>query len=113
MELTQEQRDAIIVSKQYEELRDSPGWKRISVFMYRYADRALAAMRNSKATDPMASHTEKMAWRERENFIAAIESEIAQSIEARKEIVSGMLVEQGARPDQIDQILQEEGLLND
>ena len=107
-----ERQELLVISRDYEDLRDSPGWKRLAQFMADYFDRALAAVRQSQSADPKVNDALARIWRERENFMHAIHSEIAGAIENRKTMITEELESRGASDDQIDSILEMENLLH-
>lgn len=108
--LTPDQHELIVISLDYENLRDSPGWKRVQEFMEAHCDRALAAMRENKSSDPRVADALQRIWRERENFMHAIHANIAEAIENRKSMIQDELEARGASPEQIESILEEENL---
>lgn len=108
--LNPDQQELVVISRDFENLRDSPGWKRLQEYMEKYCDVALAAMRDNKSSDPRVADILQRIWRERENFMLAINAQIATAIENRKAMILDELEARGATPDQIESILEMENL---
>lgn len=87
LKLHPEEKEVLRKGRDYEQLLNSPGWKRMLDFVEELADGALARMRSSESSDQTVVLAARLAWKQREMVLHLMQTEALDGIEQRKELL--------------------------
>lgn len=112
IELTDDQKELLRLSREYEEMTRLPAWKHFWGFCNEYAERADTAMRACLSTSPEIQAGFMNAWRERTNFLSAMDNQIKTAIANRAAILEEFMVLMGANEQQIEDLIEKENMIH-